>query len=86
MGAARHKQAGAEFLFTEAKGANAAMNPLTARTGDNLVPERKQQEDEEVPQEQGGALRVSGTHTLCSADTRLRVTNAHAVHMFRRDM
>lgn len=32
VGGRSHKQAGAEFLFTEAKGANVAFNPRGLRT------------------------------------------------------
>lgn len=58
MRATRHKQAGAELLFPEAKGANVAFHPPTSRTEDNLVSKRKQREDEEVPQERAAADRL----------------------------
>lgn len=64
MRAKRSKQAGAEFLFAEAKGANVAFNPLASRTEDNLVFKRKQQEDEELPQERAAADRL---HASCTS-------------------
>lgn len=41
MGGRSHKQAGAEFLFSEAKGVNVAFKPLASRTEDNVAFRRR---------------------------------------------